>query len=63
MAEMTTVDPRAFVIYKTWLSKKKDREPQKKGRDFAQTQAVADLITQRMPNLDVSQIHALPLDL
>ncbi|MFM1782155.1 MAG: hypothetical protein RLZZ181_960 [Pseudomonadota bacterium] len=63
MAEMTTVDPRAFVIYKTWLSKKKDREPQKKGRDFAQAQAVADLITQRMPNLDVSQIHALPLDL
>ena len=63
MAEMITVDPRAYVIYKTWLSKKKDREPQKKGRDFAQAKAVADLIIQRMPHLDVSQIHALPFDL
>jgi hypothetical protein len=63
MAEMTTVDPRAYVIYKTWLSKKNDREAQKKGRDFAQAKAVADLITQRMPHLDVSQIHALPFDL
>lgn len=63
MAEMTTVDPRAYVIYKTWLSKKKDREAQKRGRDFAQAKAVADLISQRMPHLDVSQIHALPFNL
>lgn len=63
MAEMTTVDPRAFVIYKTWLSKKKDREGQKKGRDLAQAKAVANLIVERMPHLDVSQIHALPADM
>jgi hypothetical protein len=43
--------------------KKKDREAQKRGRDFAQAKAVADLISQRMPHLDVSQIHALPFNL
>lgn len=63
MAEMITVDPRAFVIYKTWLSKRKDREAQKRGRDLAQAKSVANLIVQRMPHLDVSQIHALPAEM
>jgi hypothetical protein len=51
MAEMTTVDPRAFVFYKVWLSKKDDRDPMKKPRDLAQARAVYNLVQERLPQL------------
>jgi hypothetical protein len=60
MAEMTTVDPRAFVIYKNWLGHKDDRNPMKKPRDLKQAKAVYDLVNERLPQLDFSSIHVFP---
>jgi hypothetical protein len=60
MAEMTTVDPRAFVFYKVWLSKKDDRDPMKKPRDLAQARAVYNLVQERLPQLSFEKIHVFP---
>ena len=60
MAEMTTVDPRAFVLYKAWLSQKEDRDPMKKPRDLAQAQAVYELVQDRLPHLGFDKIQVLP---
>jgi hypothetical protein len=60
MAEMVTVDPRAFVFYKTWLSQKEDRDPMKKPRDLAQARAVYKLIQERLPQLSFDKIHVFP---
>lgn len=43
-------DPRAFAMFKLWLSKAPDREPDKKQRDLAQAQAVISLIEDRLPH-------------
>lgn len=60
MAEMITVDPRAFVFYKVWLSQKEDRDPMKKPRDLAQARAVYSLIQERLPQLSFDKIHIFP---
>jgi hypothetical protein len=48
---MTAPDPRAFAMFKLWLSNAEDREPEKKNRDLAQAQAVIALIEDRLPHL------------
>lgn len=48
---MTCPDPRAYAAYKLWLSKQRDRDPLKKGRDVAQARAVIKLIDERLPHL------------
>jgi hypothetical protein len=60
MAEMVTVDPRAFVLFKTWMSRKEDRDPVKKPRDRLQAQATYQLIEQRLPHLSFDLIHVSP---
>ena len=60
MAEMITVDPRAFVFFKVWLSQRDDRDPMKKPRDLAQARAVFNLVQQKLPQLNFDQIHVLP---
>lgn len=60
MAEMVTVDPRAFVFYKVWLSQKDDRDPMKRPRDLAQARAVFNLVQERLPQLSFDKIHVLP---
>lgn len=60
MANMKTVDPRAFVLYKTWLSQKDDREPIKKERDFLQAKAVFDLMSERLPQFNLNAITVFP---
>jgi hypothetical protein len=60
MAEMTTVDPRAFVIYKKWLSEKEDRDPMKKPRDLMQAKAVFELLQARLPHLGFDKMHVFP---
>jgi hypothetical protein len=60
MTEMTTVDPRAFVIYKNWLSQKEDRDPMKKPRDLMQAKAVFALLQDRLPHLGFDKIHVFP---
>lgn len=60
MAEMTTIDPRAFVLFKAYLSQKEDRDAIKKPRDLAQAKAVFSLIEERLPHLGFDQIKVFP---
>lgn len=60
MAEMVTVDPRAFALYKVYLGQKNDRDPIKAPRDIAQARAVYDLVQKRMPYLRFENVHFLP---
>jgi hypothetical protein len=60
MAEMITIDPRAYVLYKIHLSKKEDRDPVKKPRDVAQARALFNLIQERLPHLAFEKISFLP---
>ncbi len=60
MAEMTTIDPRAFVLFKAYLSQKEDREAIKRPRDLEQAKAVFSLIEERLPHLSFDQIKVFP---
>ena len=60
MAEMTTIDPRAFVLFKAYLSQKEDRDVIRKPRDLEQAKAVFSLIEERLPHLGFDQIKVFP---
>lgn len=49
-ARMVVPDPRAFALHKLWLSKQPDREPLKISRDKHQAQAVAQMVSEYMPD-------------
>lgn len=63
MAMCRTIDPRAFVLHKAWLSQKADRSPLKVNRDLSQAKAVAAMIRNRLPQLDINEIPAFPRSL
>ena len=46
---MRVPDPRVFVRHKVWLSKRNDREAQKRRRDLQMAEAVARLIVEHLP--------------
>ncbi|MDY7574632.1 GSU2403 family nucleotidyltransferase fold protein [Actimicrobium sp. CCI2.3] len=48
---MVAPDPRAFAIYKLFLSSQSDRDPTKKDRDRRQAFAVTELIEKRLTHL------------
>jgi hypothetical protein len=50
-APMIAPDPRAFAVYKLWLSEQADREPAKKQRDRLQAHAAVDLVRSKFPHL------------
>jgi hypothetical protein len=60
--EMEVPDPRAYALYKGWLSQQPDREPLKRGRDATQAQCVATLLKERLPQypLEWSQFKSFP---
>lgn len=60
MAEMITVDPRAFVLFKLYMAGKDDRDPVKKPRDSAQAKAVYQLVQERLPHLGFDRLHMFP---
>ena len=60
MAEMTTVDPRAFALFKFWMSEQKDRDPQKKRRDANQAMVVVRLVKEYLPQLSFDDVHYMP---
>lgn len=64
MARMTAPDPRAFVMFKLWLSQAEDREPQKKLRDAAQATAVMHIVEEKLPQLAAHwrSLHSFPQD-
>jgi len=60
MATMTTVDPRAFGLFKLWLSEQSDREAGKRRRDYLQATAVLNLVEAWMPHLSLDDIKPIP---
>jgi hypothetical protein len=63
MAQMTTVDPRAFALFKMWMSVQKDRDPVKKCRDANQARVVIKLIHQYLPHLTFDELVPFSADL
>lgn len=58
---VTAPDPRAFAIYKLWLSTAGDREPYKRPRDLRQAQVLIELIEERLPHLNNwGEMHSFP---
>ena len=60
--EMAVPDPRAFMLFKSWLSSQPDREPVKRGRDRLQAQVMAQLLEQKLPQFPMAdaQLKAFP---
>ena len=52
-AAMVVPDPRAFAVYKLWLSNQIDRDAVKKKRDRSQALAIYKLILQYMPEFEI----------
>lgn len=57
MAEMNTIDPRAFVLFKLWMAGEKTREPQKRARDVKQAHVVMGIIREHLPQLSFDDIY------
>jgi hypothetical protein len=59
---MTVPDPRAFAMFKLWLSQSDERDAKKKKRDFYQAKAVIHLIQEKLPHLkdQWSALHSFP---
>ena len=60
MAAMHTVDPRAFVLFKYWLSEQPDRDPGKARRDLRQARAVQNLVEEWMPHWSFNDLVPFP---
>ena len=54
-APMVSPDPRAFAVYKLWLSTQPDREPEKKRRDELQARATVELLLAKFPHLELDE--------
>ena len=63
MAQMITVDPRAFVLFKLWMAEQPDRDPLKRTRDVNQANVVVDLINERLPQFDFKDIKNFPTEI
>lgn len=63
MARMTTIDPRAFVLFKLWMAQQKDREYAKRLRDASQARVLVRLINERLPQFNFEDIHTFPADI
>ena len=58
---ISTVDPRAFVLHKLWISESSQRDPLKKQRDKHQAIAIADIATNYLNlKFDSRDLQALP---
>jgi hypothetical protein len=54
-ANMTTIHPLEFVIYKNWLSQQDNRELDKQRRDRGQSRLITKLIVEYMPNIEIEE--------
>lgn len=61
---MSVPDPRAFALFKYWLSNSDERNPKKKERDRHQSVVVRDLIANFLPQYPFAsdQLKAFPAD-
>lgn len=54
-APIVCPDPRAFAVYKQWLSEQPDREPEKKRRDRQQAAATIALVREKFPHMPLDE--------
>ena len=54
-ANITTIHPLEYAIYKHWLGQREDRDFQKHTRDIEQSKLVTKIILDYMPNIDIEQ--------
>ena len=54
-ANITTIHPLEYAIYKNWLSKRENRNFQKHQRDIQQSKLVTKLIEEYMPNIEIEE--------
>jgi len=62
MANMVTVDPRAFALFKMWMAQDKERDPLKKRRDLGQAGVVVQLVHDYLPQLGFDEIKVFPAE-
>ena len=54
-ANVTTIHPLEYAIYKNWLGQREDRDFLKHTRDIEQSKLVTKIITEYMPNIDIDK--------
>ena len=54
-ANITTIHPLEFAIYKNWLGQREDRDFLKHTRDIEQSRLVTEIIRNYMPNIDIEK--------
>ncbi len=54
-ANITTIHPLEYAIYKNWLGQREDRDFLKHTRDIEQSKLVTKIITEYMPNIDIEE--------
>jgi hypothetical protein len=54
-ANITTIHPLEYAIYKHWLGKREDRDFLKHTRDIEQSKLVTRVIMEYMPNIDIEK--------
>jgi hypothetical protein len=54
-ANITTIHPLEYAIYKNWLGQREDRDFLKHTRDIEQSKLVTKIITEYMPNIDIQK--------
>ncbi len=52
-ANITTIHPLEYAIYKNWLGQREDRDFLKHTRDIEQSRLVTNIIIEYMPNIDI----------
>jgi len=52
-ANLTTIHPLEYAIYKNWLGKREDRDFLKHTRDIEQSRLVTKIMMEYMPNIDI----------
>jgi len=54
-ANITTIHPLEYAIYKNWLGQREERDFLKHTRDIEQSRLVTKIITEYMPNIDIKR--------
>ena len=54
-ANMTTIHPLEYAIYKNWLGQREDRDHLKHTRDIEQSRLVTKIMMEYMPNIDIEE--------
>jgi hypothetical protein len=54
-ANITTIHPLEYAIYKNWLGQREDRDFLKHTRDIEQSKLVTNIMLEYMPNIDIDK--------